>query len=238
MRTVLIAIQARSDSKRLPAKAHLPIGGKPLLQWVIDSCNQAVRYLTQGAKGIDAHLHVAVLTPHGDSIVSIYGNQVEVIEGDHDDVLSRFVQAAEAKDADYVVRITADCLRIPAHLIAKHVRTALSKDRDYVTNVHYRTFKEGWDCEVLSRRLLQWLNVNAVKPHDREHVTTFIAPDCAFPFQDRDGKPNICHVLNTEDESELKTSIDTKEEYETAKKSFEHFIQTKNEARKAGIFIL
>ena len=238
MRKVVIAIQARSDSQRLPGKAHLQVGGKPILQWIIDSCNQAIRYLAQTTKDLEADVSVCLLVPKGDALVSIYQNQIEILEGDHDDVLSRFYQAVNVYNADYVVRITADCLKLPSYVIAKHIRSALIKSRDYTTNTHYRTFKEGWDCEVLSRRLVEWLENNASSIHDREHVTTLIAEDRGFPFSDSDGKKNICHIINNDDESHLKTSIDTREEYEAAQKAYQKFFDTKNKARRAGIFII
>lgn len=235
MRQVIIGIQARSDSHRLPNKAHLQIGGKPMLQWIIDTVNHAIRYLGQSSRDLEAQFSAALLVPKDDPIVSIYKSQITVIEGDHDDVLSRFVQAGG--DKDYTVRITADCLKIPAHIIAKHVRSALIKERDYTTNIHYRTFKEGWDCEVLSKRLLHWLDQNAVSPFDREHVTTKIAANNPFPFCDTDGKKSICHIINSDDESDIKTSIDTREEYEAAQKAFEVFQATKNLARRSGVFV-
>lgn len=235
MRKVLIGIQARSDSQRLPNKCHLQIGGKPILQWIIDTANHAIRYLGQSSRDLESEFECALLVPKGDPIVSIYRNQILTLEGDHDDVLSRFANAGQ--HYDYIVRLTADCLEMPAHIIAKHVRSALIKERDYTTNVYCRSFREGWDCEVLSNRLLRWLDDNAVTPFDREHVTTLISPDKPFPFQDSDGKKNICHIINSRDESHIKTSIDTREEYEAAQKAFEKFQDTKNKARRSGVYV-
>jgi len=236
MKTVLIGIQARSSSTRLPQKAHLQVGGKPILQWVLDSCQIAARFL-RGESKLDAAINVCLLVPKGDSIATLYSSQIPIIEGDENDVLSRYVLAARHFKADYVTRITADCLFIPPHHITKHVKAAVIKERDYTTNVHFRTHKEGWDCEVISKRLLDWLNENATTNHDREHVTTLIGKDRPFPFRYVDGKPSICHILNLYDESEIKTSIDTKEEYEYAEKLFQRYQRQKNEAKRAGTYL-
>lgn len=237
MRKIIIGIQARSDSQRLPGKAQLPVGGKPILQWVIDSCNQAIRYLGQGAnRNFEAEITTILLVPKGDALSQIYQSQLPVYEGSHDDVLSRYAEATRLLNPDFIVRITADCLEIPSYVIAKHIRSALIKGRDYTTNTHYRTFSEGWDCEVLSRRLVEWLDENASAKHDREHVTTLIAPDRGFPFVDSDGKKNICHIIGPVDESDRKTSIDTREDYETAIKRHERFMNTKIQARRNGVF--
>lgn len=236
MSNVLIGIQARSTSNRLPQKVHLQIGGKPLLQWVIDSCQIASRFIQSEGQKLDANVTVALLIPKGDCIGEIYKGQLPIVEGDEHDVLSRYVSAAKQFGAEHIVRVTGDCLFIPPHHITKHVKAALIKGRDYTTNIHFRSHKEGWDCEVMTRRLLDWLDENAKEPSEREHVTTKIANGKPFPFQYLDGKPSICHLMNHYDESEIKTSIDTKEEFEAAKKIMDRYDKLKKDAKRAGTF--
>jgi spore coat polysaccharide biosynthesis protein SpsF len=237
-RTVLIGIQARSDSSRLPNKVHLRIGNRSILQVVIDSCEQTIKYMRHEADRLNAQVIIALLTSKSDPVVDIYRNQLAIIEGDHDDVLSRYVTAAEQFNADYIVRVTADCLWIPSHLIVKHIKSALIKQKDYTTNIHFRTFKEGYDCEVLSRRLLTWVDENATSKHDREHVTTIIAKEKFFPFKDVDGKKNICHILSEVNESDQKTSIDTREDYDKAVALYTQFKDLREQAKRNGIIIL
>ena len=238
MRKVLIAIQARSTSQRLPQKVHMQVGGKPILQWVIEACQNAAGYLQRDRQQLQFSVTTALLIPRGDAIKSIYGSQVEVIEGDEHDVLSRYVEAQRKTECDYLVRVTADCPRIPTYLIAKHIKSAIMRERDYTTNVHYRTFPEGFDCEVISRRLILWLDKNATTKEDREHVTSRIAQGSDFPFYDFDSKQSVCHILNDADESDQKTSIDTKEEYEELVAMFQRLRDKHNQAKKAGtVFI-
>lgn len=240
MRKVLIGVQARSTSTRLPQKVHLQVGGKSILRWVIEACQNAAGYLQRDRQSLQFGVQTVVVTPKGDPVKSIYGTQIEVIEGsgDENDVLSRYVEAAKLFEADYVVRVTADCPRIPTYIIAKHIKSAILRERDYTTNVHFRTFPEGFDCEVISKRLLNWLDKNATTKEHREHVTTRIAPGQDFPFHDYDGKPSICHILNDSDESHQKTSIDTKEEYEALVEMFQQLRNKHNEAKKFGtVFI-
>lgn len=238
MRCVVIGVQARSDSKRLPNKVHLQIGNRAILKVVLDSCTQAIKYLRHESERLGSQVKLVILTAKGDPIVDIYKNMVQVIEGDHDDVLSRYVTAAELLGADYMVRITADCLWIPSHLIAKHIKSALIKEKAYTTNIHYRTHREGFDCEVISKALLAWLDKNAKTREDREHVTTLIAADKPFPFKDGDGKKSICHILSEIDESRLKTSIDTREEYDAAKAQYDRFKLLRDESRRNGITVV
>jgi spore coat polysaccharide biosynthesis protein SpsF len=235
MKNVLIGLQARSTSTRLPNKVNMQIGGRPMLQWVLDACQIAARFLRNDSK-LNCSVNVALLVPRADYIVSHYRSLVPVIEGSEQDVLSRYATAQREMQAELIVRVTADCLFIPPHHIAKHVKAAIIKGRDYTTNVHYRTHKEGWDCEVISARLLEWLDQNATTEHDREHVTTLIGKNRPFPFTFEDGKPSICHVINFCDESEVKTSIDTKEEFEHAEKLFQRYQVARLEARRNGTY--
>jgi spore coat polysaccharide biosynthesis protein SpsF len=236
MKSILIGIQARSTSTRLPNKVNLQIGGRPMLQWVLDACQIAARFLRSDSRNLNCSVNVALLVPTGDPIAGNYRGRIPVIEGDEHDVLSRYVLAQKEYGADLITRITADCLFIPPHHITKHVKAAIIKGRDYTTNVHHRTHKEGWDCEVLSSRLLEWLNTNATTAYDREHVTTLIAKGRPFPFAFDDGKPSVCHVINFCDESESKTSIDTAEEFEHAEKLFQRYQVARLEAKRNGTY--
>lgn len=237
MKKVLICIQARSSSTRLPNKIHLQIDGKSILQTIIESCSSAVTYVNRDKMKLGGEASVCLLIPVGDAAGNIYRNQMPVIEGDEHDVLHRFMLAVKKENPDYVVRVTSDCYFLPSHLIAKHIKSALIKQRDYTTNCVIRTFKEGWDIQVFSKRLLEWIDKNATTEFDREHVGTVLGDCKDFPFKDAEGRKSICHIINNYDESEYKTSIDTKEEFEKAKAITEKFRRAKDAARRNGIFI-
>lgn len=237
MRKILIAIQARSASTRLPNKIHLQINGKSILQTVIDTCSSAMKYVQKDAQKLNAEVSCVLLVPKGDPVVSVFQNQIPIFEGSQDDVLSRYVMAQKECDADYVVRITSDCYFLQPHLISKHIKSALIKERDYTTNCIIRTFKEGMDIQIVSRRLLDWIDKNAKDSFDREHVCSILHTQKPFPFRDVDGKPSICHVLNVYDESSEKTSIDTPDEFNKAKQIAEMFRKSKDLARRTGIFV-
>lgn len=234
MRKIVIGIQARSTSTRLPNKIHMRLNGKAILQWVIDACQKAEKYLLPEYKKLEAQSITCVLTPKEDVTVKLYGSTLPVLQGAEDDVLSRYADAVKHFGADYIIRITSDCVFIPSHLIAKHIKAALIRGCDYTTNTHIRTWKEGFDCEVLSRRLVEWLDKNASEPTDREHVTTLIAKEKPFPFRDR-GKASICHILSPLDESNEKTSIDTLEDFKRAEELLNRFRRARWEAKKTGV---
>jgi len=184
-------------------------------------------------KAYKATAKVWVLCPKGDEIVEAYRDQARVLEGDKDDVLSRYVAAAKKEKADYIVRITADCVDIPSFMISRAIKTAVRKGCDYTTNVIFRTSMEGFDVEIISARLLKYLDERATG-EDREHVTTLIRSNLdSFPFL-RGGKPNVCHLIDTYDLAFIKTSIDTEEDYERTLKREEKMERKIKLANKFG----
>lgn len=236
MRKVLIGIQARSDSSRLPGKVRMTIENKPILDWVIEACKGVIRYMKKDRETLSAEVSYMLLVPKGDPLVANYQNSCQVYEGSKDDVLSRYVETAEKENADYIVRVTGDCQAIPTHIISKHIKSALIRGRDYTTNTMVRTFREGFDTQVFSRRLLKWMDENAKDASDREHVGT-ILDKLKFPYIDSEGRPNICHVLSDFYEADIKTSIDNQEDLEKARIREGLLRDARNRARRGGICV-
>lgn len=200
---ILIGIQARSTSQRFPNKGMADLCGKPVLEHVVSTCLSVRDYLSKG-KIDELDVHVALLVPYGDHLKDYFDKLVRVVEGDENDVLSRYWKASNDAQYDYIVRITGDCPMIPSFVIVKHIKCAASFEADYVSNVdeRLRTEIDGWDCEVVSKRALDWLNANAKTEADREHVTTLVRsapPDWA----------KVGHIIGFVDRSHIKLSVDT-----------------------------
>lgn len=218
---VLIGIQARSTSERFPRKVFAEIGGKPLLQHVIDSCENTARYINRNtSKGRGKTLvTVALLIPQGDEIKEHFP-RTRCIEGDEQDVLSRYYKAAKVCDADYIVRVTGDCPLIPSPVITKCITTVIKNNYDYVSNVFesVRASQDGTDCEAFNMRTLENANNYANSKHDREHVTTWMRnqPDIKYghivPF---------LYGLGHE-----KISVDTPEDLERVREMFDKLQQS------------
>jgi spore coat polysaccharide biosynthesis protein SpsF (cytidylyltransferase family) len=220
---VLIGIQARSGSTRLPRKAFEMISGRMMLDRVIEAGKFAAANLEKnGHKAI-----VAVLTPTNDPIVQEFRSRVEIVEGPEHDVLARYQVAAEKYDPELTVRITGDCPLIPAPLITYLTNLAINKGYDYISNAdeRFRTAIDGADCEVISRRLLDHTAELATRPHDREHVTPFIRrtpPEWA----------RLGLAWNHFDLSGIKLSVDTQEDLERVRQAFETSFAKYQEAAK------
>jgi spore coat polysaccharide biosynthesis protein SpsF len=163
---IVAIIQARMGSTRLPGKVLRPIAGQPLLWHIIHRLRKS-RLIEDVA--------VATTTdPQDDAIVEFgqkYG--VAVVRGPEDDVLARFALAAEATDADVIVRVSSDAPFIDAGFIDHLLAALIAQRGDYVLMAEgARTAHEGVD--PLTRRGLDKLMMDAhADPVAREHVTGF-----------------------------------------------------------------
>lgn len=216
---VSIGIQARSTSTRLPNKISELISGRMVIDHVIDACKSASQYINRYTQTNHTTCQVSVLIPEGDPIK--YSLTIEdVIEGDEHDVLSRYVTMARENNANYIVRITGDCPLIPPFLIYKCINSAIKNGFDYFSNVgdlddDMRTSIDGHDVEVLSLRALTYADQTARPGPEREHVTSVLR-DGQVPSHLKRGI-----LIGHNDHSDIKLSIDTKEDLERIRGEFD-----------------
>ena len=196
--SLVIGVQARSTSKRFPGKVLENIGDKTMLDWCYMACK-------------DVAQQVYVLPPCGDDAVINHCRKhnylIHLTTAPENDCLARYLSLAEATSAARVCRITADCAFIFAPLLA--FAATLSQGYDFTTtNWPPLHFPDGWDCEVMSPRLLQWLDKHSTI-EEREHVTSaaYRSPkDLAAQ------RLSVCDVRYPLDLSKIKVSIDTEED--------------------------
>jgi spore coat polysaccharide biosynthesis protein SpsF len=166
MRVVGI-IQARMGSTRFPGKMLARLAGRPLLWHVISRMRMAV--------SLD-DLVLATSDAAGDDILAMFakGLGLAVVRGPEDNVLERFVIAAEARRADVIVRINGDAPLVDPLLTDKLVTRLIHEDADYVGVVPGTPcFHDGVD--PMSRRILDRLHAEAgADPLAREHVTGYL----------------------------------------------------------------
>lgn len=209
MKRFLIAIQARSRNERLPGKCNMLIDGISMLDRVIYNCNGAVLHINRltHIKNVEANLILVV--PDNDPLAEIYRHKMPVIEGHENDVLSRYMTALNKFPSDYLVRITSDCPLLPAYLIQRAIIIARSQDNtiDYLSNVfpELRTAPDGHDVEIISNKLMEWLDKNVSDKFHREHVTSYLSVN-------RPTWAKFGQIMNHHDMSDIKISVDTKED--------------------------
>jgi len=166
-RTVIIA-QARMSSTRLPGKTLMDLGGRPVIDHVIERAR---------ASRLADDVWVATTVDAADDVLVAHLAELEVphVRDSLNDVLARYVEAAEQSRADTVVRITCDCPLIDPEVIDE-VIAAYRKQPPvgYCSNTLHRSYPIGMDTEVFSRHALERAHVEATQPLEREHVTPYL----------------------------------------------------------------
>lgn len=164
---IVAIVQARMTSSRLPGKVMMDLGGKPLLQFMLERVKKS--------KLID---EIVVAVPDEDAswpIENLCNSlNISISKGSKEDVLSRFAITAKAFKSDIVVRLCSDCPLIDPNLIDMTIEKFLENDLDYINNVEKRTYPDGLDVEVFKAEALYITDKQVVDPKHREHVTTYI----------------------------------------------------------------
>ncbi|MBR9972873.1 aminotransferase class III-fold pyridoxal phosphate-dependent enzyme [Magnetospirillum sulfuroxidans] len=166
MKTVAI-IQARLSSTRLPGKVLLPLAGRPVLEWVARA--------GQAIPGIDAVVIATSDQPDDDAVAAwADGYGIACHRGPLDDVLTRFALAAQAENADILLRLTGDCPLLDPQVCGQVLALLKRQGLDYASNAAPQTWPDGLDCEAFTRAALDTARTEAIAPAEREHVTPFI----------------------------------------------------------------
>jgi spore coat polysaccharide biosynthesis protein SpsF len=168
MQEVLIIIQARINSTRLPGKVMLPALGKSLLYRIIERIRLSKF----------SNIIVATTTEAEDKVIieECQKHQIPVFCGHPTDLLDRHYQIAKKLNAQYVVKIPSDCPLIDPQIIDKVIDYFLAAypQYDYVSNLHPPTYPDGNDVEIMSFTTLEIAWQKAVKNFEREHTTPYI----------------------------------------------------------------
>ena len=164
---VAAIIQARMASTRLPGKVLAEVGGRSMLEQV---CRRVAR-----AETIGRVLVATTTEPADEAIVAECGRiGLECFRGSEADVLDRYCRAAEAAEADVVVRITSDCPLIDPGVIDEVAGRFLAERPDYASNTLTRTWPRGLDTEAIAATALARAGRQATEPHQRSHVTPYV----------------------------------------------------------------
>lgn len=207
---IVVILQARASSSRLPQKVLRPILDAPMLQRQIER--------VQRSKLID-QLIVATSVERSDDAIEALCGQLDVhcFRGSLDDVLDRFYQAAKTCQPDHVVRLTGDCPLIDPEVIDKVLKLHLDEGVDYTSNGAPPTYPDGLDVEVMTFRALQQAWTEASLKSEREHVTPYMR------------KPNSglshCNVTNDVDLSHLRWTVDEPEDLEFVVRIYENLYE-------------
>ncbi len=173
-RTVAI-IQARMGSNRLPGKVMMPLGRRSVLAYLIERISSA-RNLDSIVVATTTHLRDDIVIEEAIRCGASY------FRGDEVDVLGRYVDAAQAFNAEIVVRVTADNPFTDPESIDRTVSALSAGKADYAIEM---ALPIGVTGEAITAEALFKIDSVAKTPRWREHVTLYAketpeALRCAF----------------------------------------------------------
>ena len=208
MKNILIISQARYGSIRLPGKVLKTIKNKPLLWYVVKRLEQV--------KTPNKIIIATATSNENKPIIDLAKNlNIGYFAGSENDVLDRYYQAVKEFNGEIIVRITSDCPLTDPNIIDKAINIFLDGDYDYVSNIHPPTYPDGFDVEVFSFKVLETAWKEAKLPSEREHVTSYI-----WKNTDKFTQKNF---KNDVDLSNLRLTVDTKEDFVLITKIIENF---------------
>jgi spore coat polysaccharide biosynthesis protein SpsF len=206
--TILVIIQARMGSTRLPGKVMKELNQKPILQHIVDF----LKY----SKMIDKVV-IATTDLEEDDIIDSFAKKLEIdcFRGSAENVLERFYRCAKKYDADLIIRLTADNPLINPKIIDDLINLCKHNECDYASNCLHPSYPYGYStCEIFTFSILIKLYETQKDPQSFEHVTYFITKN-----------PNLFNVQEIKAPKNLsrpswKLSIDTIEDYAKMQKIF------------------
>jgi len=162
-----VVVQARVGSTRLPGKVLQTLRGKTVLAHALARCAAIPR--------IDAVICATSDLPADDAIMAEAQKAgVHVFRGSQDDVLARYLGAADSVGAEIVLRVTSDCPLIDPAICRAVLDLRDSAGADYAANNMPRLFPHGLDCEAFTTDALRKASVTTSLPFDHEHVTPWL----------------------------------------------------------------
>lgn len=212
---MLLGVQARSNSTRLPGKIYKRIGGIEILEWVLGAAEKAAALLRTEYK---IECEVAIVGPINDVSLRSWckDHDVRFVGGPEEDLIARYVKAMEVTGCDYMVRITSDCWMLHPENIAIIVR--LVDRHDYASNCITRTYEEGQDLQACSKEGLMFVDMHQTEKREHPFV------DLDYNLKDREHfQSKGLSIVEMVDESSpiwTKTSIDTQEELDHMNRVF------------------
>jgi spore coat polysaccharide biosynthesis protein SpsF len=195
---VVALIQARLSSQRLPGKILKLLGGRPSLDYLLDSLGRCQRL---------AAVAIATSVDPSDDATAAYAaaRGIACHRGSLDDVARRLLEAARDERADAFVRVNGDSPLLDPQLVDEAVALYAAGDADLVSNVHPRSFPKGQSVEVISVAVMQRACDAMTTAHEREHVTPF--------FYARDREFRIRSFGAAQPRPEVQLSIDSPEDF-------------------------
>lgn len=165
---LVVVLQVRLGSSRLPGKAMYPLNGDSAL---VHELRRIV-----AAPSFDPEDVVVATTDHprNDTVQWVaeeFG--AAVYRGSEDDVLGRLHRAVDAARADGVVRVTGDNPLVDPAVVTSLAERLRSREVDYVSNKLDGTFPVGLGASAFTGRALERAADTVTDEYYREHAGAY-----------------------------------------------------------------
>jgi spore coat polysaccharide biosynthesis protein SpsF len=167
MSKVVLIIQARMSSTRLPGKSMMPLADKPLVYRMVERLKKC--------KKVDEIVIATSDQPEDQVLVELAKDlEVSYFQGSLLDVRDRYLKAAEKSTADFIIRIPADNPMPDANEIDKLIEFHLENNpqgfSSNLAQVNNSGYLDGIGAEIFSTKLLQESVTRSNSDMVKEHV--------------------------------------------------------------------
>jgi spore coat polysaccharide biosynthesis protein SpsF len=204
---IILVIQARMGSKRLPKKVMASISNKPLI-WYMYKRFETIPLISK--------IVIATTTSNEDKELLEFAKSesIEIFAGQENDIIDRLYQTGKKFDANIIVKINADCPLMDPKLIENGIKIYLKslEKPDLVTNTLKDTFPEGMQFGIFNFKTLEKLWNTLKDPFWREYFFRYI-------IENRK-KFKIIGIENGKNLSTLRWTVDYKEDLEFVNKIY------------------
>lgn len=203
----MVIIQSRFNSTRLPGKALYPLGGVPMVVFLI-------RRMRSALPEKDFRIVLATTRRFEDDPIAAWGEAegIAVVRGHENNVLTRYGECMALFPCKTLVRVTADNpLTCPIHLMDT-VKALHSMDADYA---FMQGLPKGGAADAFKSSCLLSMAETVNDPEEQEHINLHI-------FRNPSSFHSIFPQGNFPEESlKICLSIDTPEEYRHVRELFQ-----------------
>jgi len=203
-------VAVRTKSARLPKKALAEIEGKFLIEHMIDRLKMAK---------IPESVVVCTSTHPDDKILVDIAkrNRVKWFTGSSDDVLHRFIEAAEATNADTIIRTTGDNPLTDPVYIDKMIKHHIETGAEYT---YVEGLPEGTKPEIISVSALKKCWELANNPQYSEYMTLYFKNSGMFKVAKVIADPEVSRP-------NYRLTVDTPEDLKLMREIYKRFYPRK-----------
>lgn len=198
---IVVTIEARMGSERLPGKVLLPLAGRSALSHLVDRIRRS--------RLADSIVVASSINP-ADLAIENECRRVgcEIFRGEEFDIPARLLGAADQEGADVVVQITGDCPLIDPEHLDRTVKLLVDSDSDFASTSLTQTLPLGFDVRAFTIEALRKSIEMMDDPVDKAHGSYFISRN-----------PENFDVVGWQATGEMafpeaRVTVDTPEDYE------------------------